>query len=324
MDLRLLSSIFLLLACNPIAPEQKTPVSSVADSTLVIASNPIDSAEKADTITPKFKDLTSFLNSRQPPIDSAAINRFSGSWYAYIYPDTYKGFQQFGVIFPFEYIIEDSVGMPETLHFNSVSEIAKWRAAQPSCSDWVLRHFQSPDRVLWEGYPHLLYGDKKNFAVPDDLDSNQAIVTYLYPMHKVDYYLRKGEGLWQVFKRREKVFSQQDLQNLATESFEGFALRFISDTPFRIKSTKWPLRDSDISIEDGSAKVSFIKKADSHLNHFWEDALLMNVSQGSKGWQAQTDTLYFRSKSEGGACFGSIFKKINAHWTLIETWDASN
>ncbi|MBC7776605.1 MAG: DUF4348 domain-containing protein [Phycisphaerae bacterium] len=325
MDQRLLILIFCFPACNLTPSEQKASRTDVIDSTSRIISNSNFNPREEDTITPKFDNLFSFLKSEHSPIDSEYISRFSGSWYAYTFQDTYKGFQQFGVVFPFQYVIEDSLGSGKTVYFNSIGEMAAWRQTQnPPLNAWELDHFGSSRRVVWEGYPHLLFGDEKGFNIPYDLDSNQAIVTYLFPMNKVDYYFRKTEDIWQVFKRVQKKYSSHDLKLLTEETFEGFTLRFISDTPFRMRRIKWPLKNTDEMVGNDLPTVTFLNKEDSHLKNPWDDALIMTVYQGSQKDWPEKEIMYFRSKDEGGVCYGYIFNKIKNNWALTEIWDASN
>lgn len=239
---KLFPLLLFACACTSTPPESGERRNLPVDTTpSVTPSSEAPYQEVEDTTTPKFSSVYAFLDSVKPYCSREA-HRFSSAWYTYACGDEYKGFQQFGVVFPFQYVIQDSVGAEKTLILSSVNDFAAFRRNQyPGLNAWGLEYFGSPRRVVWEGYPVELYGGDRYENIPYNLDSDATIVTYLFPMNKVDYYFRRGEGIWRVFKRVQKKYSQRELQNIDQQSFEGFALRFISDTPFRMKRIKWPL-----------------------------------------------------------------------------------
>ena len=319
-----LLSLLLFLSCSQTPTDQKTaslPSTAPSTSTPLNLPNTIST----DTPAPVFDNVYDFLRSGQFPVDSASVSHFAGSWYAFTNPITFKGFQPFGVAFPFEYLLEDSTGHQETLYFNSIPAMAQWRTTQsPEMNAWGLAHFDSPEKLVWEGYAHLMLGPERHVDLPQKMDSDQIILNYLFPKTKVEYHFRKKEGLWQVFKRVQKVYSQKDLDRLSKQTFEGFAMRFITETPFRMGRVKWPLKTTDISVEDGSKSSYFTKKETSHLSHAWEEPLIMYTRQGTQSPLQESTTMYFCSKDEGGVSFGYVFTKIRQNWTLMEYWDGSN
>ena len=143
-------------------------------------------------------------------------------------------------------------------------------------------------------------------------------------MNKVDYFFQKDQGIWRVFKRVQKKYSQSDLQKAGEASFEGFLLRFISDAPFRMKRVNWPLKTSDFPAGEETAKISYLKKSEaSYMDHVY-NSCIMTVNSNLPKKAITNDTMYTHSMSEGGINYGQIFTKVNRRWILIERWDASN
>lgn len=323
---KLFPLLLFACACTGTPPESGERRNLPLDTTpAVTASSGAGYQEVEDTTTPKFSSVYAFLDSVKPYGEE--IHRFSSSWYAYAYGNDYKGFQQFGVVFPFQYVIQDSVGAEKTLILSSVNDFAAFRRNQyPGLNAWGLEHFGSPRRVIWEGTPNELYGGDRHENIPVDLENDAAIVTYLFPMNKVDYYFRREEGIWRVFKRVQKKYSQRELQNIGQQSFEGFALRFISDIPFRMKRIKWPLKRvaSPMDPDQGSTEVTFGSADEPYHQEPWLGRSIMAVYKGHQKKMIEGDTMYFRIKDEGCATGGEVFTKINNRWTLIETWDGSN
>ena len=318
----LLPLLCCVLACTATPAEQKVPGKDHTADTAVNTARPLDAAVES-TASPKFSSLEEFLDSSGKVADG--IHKFSRSWYAFAYQDFYKGFQQFGVVFPFEYVVQDSIGAEKTFNFNSIGEITQWRTSQfAGMNAWSVAHSGSPQRLVWEGYPEATYGNTRYDHLPYDLETDTGMVTYLYPMNKVDYFFRKDQGIWRVFKRVQKKYSQSDLQKAGEASFEGFLLRFISDVPFRMKSIKWPLRTLDSPVGEGIAKISYLKKSESNYLDRAYYRPIMRVNSKSPKKRMGNDTMYTHSMSEGGVSRGEIFTKVNRRWTLIEMWDASN
>jgi len=321
---KLFPLLLFACACTSTAPESGERKNLSSDTTpSSIAPPEAGYQEVEDTTTPKFSSVYAFWDSVKPYGDKN-IHRFSSSWYAYAYGHAYKGFQQFGVFFPFQYVIQDSVGAEKTLILSSVNDFASLRRNQyPGLNAWGLSRFGSPRRVVWEGYPHEVYGPDLNGNLSRDFASGEVMVTYLFPKNRVDYYFRRETGMWRIFKRVQKKYSQRELEQLSDESFEGFVLRFISDKPFRLASIRWPhVEYFRQPLQEPKDILS--TKEESYFYGDPQEIVLMTCYEGFQKNMIENDTMYLRSKDEGGVNYGHHFIKIKNRWTLIETWDASN
>lgn len=322
---KLLPLLLFAWACTSTPPESGERRNLPLDTTpSVKVSSEAGYQEVEDTTTPKFSSVYAFLDSVKPYCGKN-IHQFASSWYAYAYHgNDYKAFQQFGVVFPFQYVIQDSVGAEKTLILSSVNDFASFRRNQyPGLNAWGLSRFGSPRRVVWEGYPHEGYGPDLNGNLSRDFASGEVVVTYLFPKNRVDYYFRRENGIWRVFKRVQKKYSQRELEQVAEESFEGFVLRFISDKQFRLASIRWPhVKYFRQPLQEPQDILS--SKEESGFYEEPQEIILMAFYEGFQKDMIENDTMYLRSIDEGGGCYSHHFTKINNRWTLVETWDASN
>jgi hypothetical protein len=240
----------------------------------------------------------------------------------------YKGFQQFGVVFPFEYVVQDSAGMEKNWMFHSVKEIADWRkrnysSAPPSIYSSGRYAY---NRVLFEGYPSSMYGTNFFERIPSDISDTLAIVTYVLPYHKTDYYFKKAADCWTVFKSVHKSYSVKELKSLNVENFENFLLRQISDNQFHVANTQWPLSLRQYNIDDGSSTITYLRKKDyqTQKGNSSDHPVYMAVYAGAEKKTMVQDTMYVHALHEGGVSCGDILIKVKDRWKLIEVWDASN
>ena len=126
-----------------------------------------------------------------------------------------------------------------------------------------------------------------------------------------------------MFKRVQKKYSQRELEQVAEESFEGFLLRFISDKQFRLTSTKWPyVKHLNKPLQEPQTIIN--TKEDFGPDKELSEVILMTCYGGFQKNMVENDTMYLRSRDEGGVNYSHHFTKINNRWTLIETWDGSN
>ena len=174
---KLFPLLFFACACTGTPPESGERRNLPSDTTASATALPEAAYQEVeDTTTPKFSSMYAFLDSVKPYGDKN-IQHFANSWYAYAYHNDYKGFQQFGVVFPFQYVIQDSVGAEKTLILSSVNDFASFRRNQyPGLNAWGLVRFGSSRRVVWEGYPHEVYGPDRNGNQLEDLASDEAMV----------------------------------------------------------------------------------------------------------------------------------------------------
>lgn len=133
-------------ACTSTPPESGERRNLPVDTTpAVTPSSEAAYQEVEDTTTPKFSSVYAFLDSVKPYCGKN-IHQFATSWYAYTYHgNDYKGFQQFGVVFPFQYVIQDTIGAEKTLILSSVNDFAAFRRNQyPGLNAWGLENCGSP------------------------------------------------------------------------------------------------------------------------------------------------------------------------------------
>lgn len=312
----LILPIFLFhLAC------QFSPDGAVKN-TRVNDSEPQEQEQSPHDTTPKAETpMDAFL------LDTLSLKRFDYNWYCFAFQDTYRQFQKDAARFPFECFLQDSSGKKYQTRFSTLEKMVAWRQEFPDIFSNAIGRHGPKDRVVFEGYPRFTFDHTPIEHLQHISDTEEILATYIAPFQKSDYYFRWEKGRWKVFKSAYWQYTGGQLEEMPERRFEDFLLRFVSDVPFRLEHTQFPLRHLDQSAEgDTEVLTPFSKKEEEKRaksiidDHNWFMTIYPNYSRA----RDETDAMYVNLRSEGGGCFRETFRRIKGQWILTEMLNCSN
>lgn len=256
-------------------------------------------------------------------LDSSVLDRFESTWYCFAFGTYYRKFQKDAAYFPFEYTFQDSFGNKQVLFFPSVDSLVAWRLKKPT---FFGAEHGDIDRIMAEGYPSSTF-DVSPFEHLKHIPPNDSIlVTYITPFSKSDYYFKKENGRWIVFRAAHYQYSVQAIKDLAVNNFEDFLLRFSSDVNYRLDHTKFPLKERTGNLDGEAETVQYrtLKQekqfAAIQMAHV---PIYMTIYPNFTKQRKESPDMYLTLKHEGCACGWGRFRKTGYDWALVETLNCS-
>lgn len=250
-------------------------------------------------------------------LDSTRLGSFVYNWYLFAYRYEYQLFQKDMVEFPFPCITRDSFQHSDTLYFSTLESMFDWRK-----NHLVFFNREQSDirRALYEGYPEFTF-DTMPFSHLDRIpETGSIVVTYIRPWSKADYYFRRSNGRWFLWKSAHRQYARSELKKMPEGMFEDFLLRFISDASFQIQHVKFPLKHQR-RWDNAEAETSSRTKEQWNV---WDSQCYMTVYPNFGKERPEPSDMYLTVRNEGGGCGWHRFKKVKNSWQLTEELNCSN